>query len=299
MTKNKILVAGATGNLGLKICRELRNRGAEVKAIVRHSTDPDKIEDLEKIGVQIAIVDMENTDAISKECEGVSCVVSAVAGLGDVIVDLQKRILDAAVKAGVERFVPSDFCTDYNDLNAGENRNFDLRRTFKEYADLAPIRLSSVFNGCFADILMYNTPILNLKEKTIGYWGDKEDWKLDFTTMDDTASFTAELALDATAPRNLQIASFQVSPKMIFEDVRAITGTDFKVQKISGLAEFMDFIIKQRAENPASENELYAKFQQGQYMYSMFKTHHSQLENDRYPGIDWTDSKAFLKTFLR
>ena len=170
MTKNKILVAGATGNLGLRICRELRNRGAEVKAIVRHSTDPDKIEAVEKIGVQIATVDMENTDAISKECEGVSCVVSAVAGLGDVIVDLQKRILDAAVKAGVERFVPSDFCTDYNDLNPGENRNFDFRRTFKEYADQAPIRLRRLRGSMYSltDMAKRNSPRNSSTMATIG-----------------------------------------------------------------------------------------------------------------------------------
>ncbi|HJY12349.1 MAG TPA: NmrA family NAD(P)-binding protein, partial [Flavobacterium sp.] len=188
--KKTILVAGATGNLGNRICRELVKRGATVKAIVRDSTDLDKIEILEKLGVEVKVIDLNDIDAIFAECKDVDCVVSALAGLGDVIIDLQKKILDGAIKAGVPRFIPSDFCTDYNDLKEGENRNFDLRRTFKKYIDQSSIQATSIFNGCFADILKYNMPILNLKEKSIGYWGDKADWKLDFTTMDNTASFT-------------------------------------------------------------------------------------------------------------
>lgn len=293
-----ILVAGATGNLGNRICRELVKRGATVKAMVRDSTDTDKIEILKELGAEVSIIDLNDVNAIAAECADADCVISAVAGLGDVIIDLQKRILDGAIKAGVPRFIPSDFCTDYNNLPEGENRNFDLRRTFKKYIDQSPIRASSVFNGCFADILKYNTPILNLKDKSIGYWGDKADWKLDFTTMDNTASFTAEIALDDSAPRDLQIAGFQISPNMIFDDVKEITGQEFKLHQIATLEDFAEYIRKQRADNPAGENELYAKFQQGQYMYSMFSTQHNNLENNRYKGISWTTGIDYIKTFL-
>lgn len=297
--KKNILVAGATGNLGNRICRELIQRGAFVKAIVRGSTDADKIEILKELGVEVKIIDLNDVNAISAECANADCVVSAVAGLGDVIIDLQKKILEGASKAGVPRFIPSDFCTDYNDLPEGENRNFDLRRIFKKYIDQSPIRATSIFNGCFADILKYNTPILNLKDKSIGYWGEKSDWKLDFTTMDNTASFTAEAALDDSAPRNLQIASFQISPNMILDDVREITGQEFKLHQIETLENFAQYIKKQRKDDPTGENELYAKFQQGQYMYSMFTTQHNDLANDRYESIVWTTSIDCLKTFLK
>ncbi|MCW3170766.1 NmrA family NAD(P)-binding protein [Chryseobacterium sp. 09-1422] len=296
--KRTILVAGATGNLGNRICRELIQRGAIVKAIVRDSTDLDKIEVLEKMGVEVRIIDLNDIDSISAECIDVDCVVSALAGLGDVIIDLQKKILDGAIKADVPRFIPSDFCTDYNNLKEGQNRNFDLRRTFKKYIDQSPIKASSIFNGCFADILKYNTPILNLKDQSIGYWGEKADWKLDFTTMDDTAAFTAEVALDDSAPRNLQIASFQISPKMILDDVKEITGQEFNLHQLATLESFAEYIKKQRADDPAGESELYAKFQQGQYMYSMFSTQHNHLANDRYESIVWTASIDYLKTFL-
>ena len=297
--KNAILVAGATGNLGMRICKELIKRDADVSALVRASANPEKIEALEKLSVKIIEADLDSIDQIGNACTGITCVVSALAGLGDVIVDLQTRILDGAIQAGVPRFIPSDFCTDYNDLTPGENRNFDLRRAFKTYLDATAIKASSVFNGAFADILKYNTPVLNLKDKSIAYWGEKADWKLDFTTMDDTAAFTAEVALDEHAPRDLQIASFQISPNMIRNDVKEITGQEFNTQRLSGLEEFAQFIKKQRAENPAGENELYAKWQQAQYMYSMFSTQHTQLANERYKNLTWTSGLTFIKSFVR
>ena len=297
--KKVILVVGATGNLGNRIARELIKRGAEVRAIVRNETDSEKIETLAKMGVKVFEVDMSNVDEITKASIGVDCVVSAVAGLGDAIVDLQKRVLDAAIQAGVPRFIPSDFSSDYNDLISGENRNFDLRREFKRYIDSTSIAATSIFNGCFADILQYNTPILNLKNKSIGYWGDKADWKMDFTTMDDTAAYTAEVALDDETPRDLQIASFQISPNMILVDVKEASNQDFSFHQLSSIEGFAAFFKQQRADNPAGEKELYPKWQSSQYMYSMFTTHHTKLVNDRYEGIAWTSSLDYIKSFVK
>lgn len=297
--QKKIIVFGATGNLGNRITRELLQRGATVEAIVRPTTDPEKTKTLQQSGAVIQEVDLNDVNALAQAMVGSHCIVSALAGLGEVIIDLQKKILEAALQAGVPRFIPSDFCTDYTDLVPGENRNFDLRREFRAHLDRMPIQASSVFNGAFADILQYNTPILNQKDKSIGYWGDKADWKLDFTTMDDTAAFTAEVALDDKSPRDLQIASFQVSPRDLWQHVKVATDQEFRLQSLASLEDFAAFIKKQRADYPAGEGELYAKWQQGQYMYSMFTTHHTQLANERYPNLTWTNSLDFIQSFVR
>jgi hypothetical protein len=36
------------------------------------------------------------------------------------------------------------------------------------------------------------------------------------------------------------------------------------------------------------ENELYPGWQVGQYLQSMFRTHHDTRDNDRYPDLKWT-----------
>ena len=209
----KIVVAGATGNLGGRIVKALNDRGATVSAVVRESSDPEKLRQLEKKGVEILKVDFEDFNALTELLKGASCVVSVLQGLHDVIVDAQKHLLDATVAAGVPRFIPSDYSTDFTKLPAGENRNFDLRRAFHQHLDRAAIRATSIFNGAFAEILSYNTPMLDLKKKSVGYWSNDSDWHLDFTNIDDTAAFTAAAALDFSAPRYLRIAGFQVSPK--------------------------------------------------------------------------------------
>ena len=297
--KKTIIVAGATGNLGTRICRELISRGAAVKALVRNTTKAAKRESLVQMGVEIAEVNFDNETELAAACTGASCVVSAVAGLKDVIVDLQTQLLNGALAAGVPRFIPSDFCTDYNDLVYGENRNFDRRRDFKKYLDSTSIQATSIYNGAFADIIKYNTPALNVKDKFIGYWGDKADWKLDFTTMDDTAAFTAEAALDDDTPRSLQIASFQISPAMMQEEVKALTGEEYRMQPMGSMEDFAQYIKAERAADPAGEEQLYARWQQSQYMYSMFATHHNALANDRYKNLTWTPATAYLGTFVK
>jgi hypothetical protein len=60
----------------------------------------------------------------------VTCVVSVLAGLREVIIDAQKVLLDAAIAAGVPLFIPSDYSLDFTKFSDGENRNLDLRRDF-------------------------------------------------------------------------------------------------------------------------------------------------------------------------
>lgn len=73
---------------------------------------------------------MSNKEELTTALIGVSVVVSALQGLRDVIIDTQSNVLQAAVDAGVPRFIPSDYSVDYTALTEGENRNFDLRRVF-------------------------------------------------------------------------------------------------------------------------------------------------------------------------
>jgi NAD(P)-dependent dehydrogenase (short-subunit alcohol dehydrogenase family) len=283
-----ILVAGATGNLGQKICRELIKRNVAVRAIVRTGSDEKKIKALEDSGVDVFKVDLTNEQELISVCTGVSCIVSALAGLYDVIVKTQTTLLNAAVKAGVPRFIPSDFSTDFTQMPAGENRNFDLRKEFHTILDKSTIKATSIFNGAFADVLRYNIPLFNVQQKTIAYYEGKADWKIDFTTMNDTAAFTAMAATDDDAPRSLRIASFRVSPNDLVKFSEQYKGSRFELINMGSMIDFSAYNKAQRAANPEGEKELYAKWQQSQYLYSMFLVHHEALDNDRYESLSWS-----------
>lgn len=283
----KIAVAGATGNLGNRIVKALIARGAEVVAIARTGAAEDKVRALQDLGAKVALVNTASVDEVAKVFNGAACVVSAVQGLRDVIVDAQKTLLEAAVKAGVPRFIPSDFSTDFTERPAGENRNFDLRREFHKTLDRAPISATSIFNGAFSEILTSNIPLLDFEKKIVGYWHDP-DWQADFTTMDDTAAYTAAAALDSETPRALRIASFQVSARDLQNFTAEVLKTPFQLTNLGTREALAAQNKRDRAEHPEGENELYPSWQQGQYMQSMFSTHHDSLDNGRYPDLKWT-----------
>lgn len=239
-------------------------------------------------------MDMSKTEELKKACEGASCVVSALSGLRDVIVDAQTKLLYAAIAANVPRFIPSDFAADFTRLAEGDNRNFDLRKEFHEILDKSPIASTSIMNGAFADILTYGTPIYDFRNYTVGYWGDKADWKMDFTTMDNTADYTAAAALDTETPRVLRIAGFQVSPKDLVKIGGEVKGKEFKLAPMGSLDKFAEANKKARAENPEGEKEVFPDWQGKQYLHSMFSVHHETLDNDRYADVEWTGATEII-----
>ncbi|MEJ7663970.1 MAG: NmrA family NAD(P)-binding protein [Hymenobacter sp.] len=90
---------------------------------------------LRERGAAIIEVELADKAALTQALAGVACVVSALSGLRDVIVDTQTHLLAAAGTAGVPRFIPSDFAIDFTKLPAGNNRNLDLRREFGHRLD--------------------------------------------------------------------------------------------------------------------------------------------------------------------
>lgn len=289
MTTSMIVVAGATGKLGGQIAARLLEGGAEVCALVRASSAVDKVEALERRGVTVARVDMANVTELTRACGGASCVVSALQGLRDVIVDAQSALLDAAVAAGVPRFVPSDYAIDFMKLPAGGNRNFDLRRAFHERLATTAIRATAILNGCFTEVLTYGTPLLDFEKKRVGYWGNAEQ-RMDFTTMADTAAFTAKAALDATTPAALRVAGDQLTARELAAVASEALGTKFELVSMGTLDELAEWIERERSADPASEKQVFPRWQASQYIHDMFdgRAKLEPLDNARYPDLTWT-----------
>jgi uncharacterized protein YbjT (DUF2867 family) len=294
MSDSTIVVAGATGDLGGRIAEALLERGASVRALVRHSTAQDRIERLQGLGVEIASVDLTSASEVKAACSGASCVVSALQGLREVIVETQTALLDAAIAAGVPRFIPSDYSIDFTRFPAGQNRNLDLRRKFHQRIDERPVSATTVFCGAFAELLSGQMPLILSRVKRVLYWGSA-DQRMDFTTMDDTAAFTASAALDPSTPRFLRIAGSQLSARELTVIAGEVTGKRFRLLRPGGLTMLGALIEVARAVAP-NENELFPAWQGMQYMRNMFdgRAKLRPLDNDRYPGMRWTPVRDVL-----
>ena len=291
---NAVALAGASGDLGARILKALVARGASVRVLVRPDIPARDADRLTALGATIARADPRDVGALAAACAGAACVVSALNGLRDVIVDRQAVLLDAAVRAGVPRFVPSDYSADFTKTQPGDNRNFDLRREFMGRVDRAPIRATSVLNGAFMDMLGAEMPIVQPAIRRVLYWGDA-DQLLDFTTKDDVAAYTAAAALDDTTPRILRIAGDTLSARGLAAAMTEVTGERFRTLWVGSIGTLGAMIRVAKLVAPQPD-AAFPPWQGMQYTRDMFsgraKLH--PLDNDRYPELRWTSVREVL-----
>jgi NADH dehydrogenase len=132
------LVVGATGTLGGEIATRLARAGKPVRALVRESSSPEKVEELRRSGIELAWGDLTDRASLDAACRGVRTVFSTATAIqsrevGNTLerVDRegQANLVDAAKAAGVERFVFVSFRT------GGREPDFPLKAAKRETAE--------------------------------------------------------------------------------------------------------------------------------------------------------------------
>ncbi len=161
-----ILVAGATGVLGSEIVSRLIARGEKVRALVRVTSAPEKVERLVNAGAEIVRADLKEPQTLVAACAGVNAVISTVTTIltsqpGDSFEatdgEGNKSLIDAAKKAGVSRFVFVSFDTatavETPLRNAKKDVEDHLKASGLEYTILHPTFFSEIWLGpmLFAD----------------------------------------------------------------------------------------------------------------------------------------------------
>ena len=112
MNAARILITGATGFTGGHLCERLTREGHRVRALVR---DENRCSDLRHWGVEIVRGDLRDSASLTRAIHGIDTVYHIAALFRQENVSRKemwannvqgtKNILDAAVKAGVQRFV--------------------------------------------------------------------------------------------------------------------------------------------------------------------------------------------------
>jgi hypothetical protein len=121
----------------------------------------------------------------------------------------------------------------------------------------------------------------------------------DWTTIEDTAKFTAFAALDVETPRYLKIAGDQISANMLAAAMSELTGKKFKVLRPGNLS-FFKLIIGFTKFMTKDTGELYPPWQGMQYMHNMYSgvAKFDKIDNDRYK-MKWTTVRELLGEFLQ
>ncbi|GGM19097.1 NmrA family NAD(P)-binding protein [Nakamurella endophytica] len=117
-----ILVTGATGMFGSRTFREVRNRGADVAALVR---DADRGRRALGPDATLVVGDMDRPETLDAAMDGVDTVF-LVSPMDDRIADRELATVDAAHRAGVRRIVKLHGAVRHEDaLGALHRRSID------------------------------------------------------------------------------------------------------------------------------------------------------------------------------
>lgn len=294
-----ITVVGANGDLGYRLCRELLKQNARVKAVIRNISKAKNLENLKTENLEIHCVDFDDENKLCEIFANSNCVVSTISGLKESIIDAQTKILRASEKSGVKRFIPSDFAADFRNIEDGSNRNLELRKDFKKILDQSSLQITSILNGVFSDMLVTVMPLILFKIKRVVYFQNPNQ-KIDFTTIDTTAQFKAQAALDDNSPRYLKIASDQLSSKDFVDLLAKLTGKKFKLLN-GGNLKMLKFYIALTKFFAPKNNELYPAWQGMQYFYTVFSgiAKMDSLDNERYQAVKWIKAEEIIKNFLK
>lgn len=115
-----ILVVGATGMVGGEVVRRLIARGERVRALVRSTSDPGKVDALRARGVEILEGDLRDAPSLDVACRDVDAVITTVSSMpfsyvpgandiASVDIDGTIELIKAAKAAGVAHFVYTSF----------------------------------------------------------------------------------------------------------------------------------------------------------------------------------------------
>jgi NADH dehydrogenase len=114
VSSGRVLVAGASGQLGGEIARQLMAAGVPIRALARRR---DRLADLEKAGAEIAPVDLLDLAKLNEACQGIDQIISTAnnnmgsgtAGPGRIDLTAHQNLCAAARNARVRRLVYVSF----------------------------------------------------------------------------------------------------------------------------------------------------------------------------------------------
>jgi NADH dehydrogenase len=232
------LVVGATGLLGGELCRRLAAEGRPVRALVRPTSDPAKVEALKDSAIEIVKGNLCDPASLEAACRGVTAVISTassmpfsyVPGENDIQhVDLEgtKCLVDAAQAAGVQQFIYISFTMD------NEFPLRDAKRAVEQRLKDSGLTYTILRPSYFMEVWLNPAVGFDAANATAKIYGSGQN-PLSLISFPDVAKF-AVASLNNPAARNATIelggpeALSQLQTVQIFEE---LGGRPFEVEYV-------------------------------------------------------------------
>ena len=233
-----ILVVGSTGFLGGEICRRLIERGQSVRALVRGTSDPQRVERLRALGAQTVVGDLKDRASLDAACAGVSAVISTATSIashhaensfGDVDERGQLHLVDAAAAAGVGQFIYLSFTrnieVDSPLLRAKRGVESHLKQSGLRYTILRP--------SVFMEVWLSPRLGFDAQQGAARIFGTGEQ-RISYISLGDVAEFAVTcLGNPAAVNAVLELGGPDaLSPHAVVRTFEEVTGKQFDVQHV-------------------------------------------------------------------
>ncbi|KAH8901606.1 NAD(P)-binding protein [Thozetella sp. PMI_491] len=277
MTPYKKVVVIGKGLLGSAVVEQLATAGFEVTVLSRSS---DSLTGL-YTGVKVARVDYSSRESIINALRGQDVVISTVAS--EAIRD-QRPFIDAAIEAGVKRFIPSDFGTFNTDPKAQEVLGFlkpfrSIQDYLAEKAEEGVLEYTVFSNGGFLDLVLSMGLFVDFQTRTARLFDDGRH-KVSITSEVTVAKAIASSLAQPEASKNriIFIHDTVSSQAKILALAKKHSTTEWTEVRVDGEAEYQDALAlagDEEFKSATSYRLLGASILAGKF-HSVYKT----VDND-------------------
>ena len=247
MSIRNVILIGAGGSLGTPVLQELK-KSFNTTILTRQSSKSTFPSDVKVITIAD---DYPESDLVAA-FEGQDAVVSTITSFGT---STQKRFTDAAVKAGIKRFVPAEFGSDsenYPELVDMAPAVWGAKKEQLDYIKSKDLPWTAIANGAFFDWLFTFTKghfgQIDFDKKTMTIFDDGNA-KFSATNTGQVARAVAKALLkpEETKNRFLFIQSFSISQNQLHAALEKVTGDKFAVTKVESKKWFAENVPKAQA----------------------------------------------------
>lgn len=218
MSSTRVALAGATGNLGAPILEAFLTAGLQVTVLSRIGGSSSKLRPHPSLTIQE--VDFNSVQSLTAALDGAEVVVSCLATLA---IGGQNALIDAAVAAGVKRFIPAEFGMDSRNPLCAKLPVCAPKVATQEYlqakSDANPtFTWTGVANGMFLDWCLQVGIIVDLRKHTAVLYNGG-DVRFSSTLLSDIARAVLGIIAhqDETANRLVYIQSALISQKQLIQ----------------------------------------------------------------------------------
>lgn len=233
-----ILVVGSTGLVGGDVCHVLASKQKAVRALVRSTSDPSKIEALRNHNIQVIQGDLKDRASLDAACRGAKTIVSTASATishqkGDNLdtVDLQGQLdlIDAAYSAGVSHFIYVSFSKNINVDSPLKN----AKRTVEDYLMGSGLSYTILRPSYFIEVWLGPHTGFDFPNARVSIYG-KGNNKISWISFKDVARYAAaSVDNEATKNRIFELGGPQdLSPLEAVRIFEEATGRKFEVNYV-------------------------------------------------------------------